>query len=159
MHNVCFFGHRNVDMDVICSRLRSAIKKSICEGATTFIVGNHGKFDRLVLSICCNLKREYKNIKIQLVVTSLHSLSIIEQSYFNEIKKNDFEVVFYEVEDVYFKTKIIVSNKNIIDFCDTLICYVDINKHQSGAKRALNYATKKGLKIINLYESDDPVIF
>ena len=45
----------------------------------------------------------------------------------------------------------------MIDGCDTLICYVDPKRYRSGAKTAMNYAKRKGLKIINLYnEKDEP---
>ncbi len=39
----------------------------------------------------------------------------------------------------------------MIDTCDTLICYVDTSAYRSGAKTALRYAEKRGLKIVNLY--------
>ncbi|MGN1061299.1 MAG: hypothetical protein ACI4QN_06160 [Candidatus Coproplasma sp.] len=43
----------------------------------------------------------------------------------------------------------------MIETCDTLICYVDEKAYKSGAKAALNYAKRKGLKIINLYREED----
>ena len=45
----------------------------------------------------------------------------------------------------------------MIDTCDTLICYVNKKHNPSGAKHAMNYAKRKGLKIINLCsEQDEP---
>jgi hypothetical protein len=45
----------------------------------------------------------------------------------------------------------------MIDNCDTLICYVNKKHNPSGAKTTMNYAKRKGLEIINLYdEKDDP---
>ena len=43
----------------------------------------------------------------------------------------------------------------MIDRCDTIICYVDEKKYKSGAKTAMNYAKKQGLKIINIYDEKD----
>jgi hypothetical protein len=43
----------------------------------------------------------------------------------------------------------------MIDTCDTLICYVNKKRSPSGAKTAMNYAKRKGLKIINLYHEED----
>ena len=57
----------------------------------------------------------------------------------------------FEIEDLHYKQRITTSNKKMIDSCDTLICYVDPNAWKSGAKTTMNYAQKKGLKIINLY--------
>ncbi len=47
----------------------------------------------------------------------------------------------------------------MIDTCDTLICYVDEKKSKSGAKTAMKYAQKIGLKIINLWREEDSVFF
>ena len=45
----------------------------------------------------------------------------------------------------------------MIDECDTLICYIDKKRSPSGAKTAMNYTKRNGLKIINLFrEEDDP---
>lgn len=39
----------------------------------------------------------------------------------------------------------------------TLICYVDKKQNPSGAKTTMNYAKRKGLHIINIFdEKDDP---
>ena len=63
----------------------------------------------------------------------------------------------FEIEETYFKRQITESNRKMIDICDTLICYVNKKHNHSGAKLAMNYAKRKGLKIINLYdEKDDP---
>ena len=43
----------------------------------------------------------------------------------------------------------------MIDGCDTLICYVDPKRYRSGAKNAMNYAKRKGLKIVNLFDEKD----
>lgn len=47
----------------------------------------------------------------------------------------------------------------MIDKCDTLICYVDKKQKPSGAKTAMNYAKRKGLKIINLFKEEDSPTF
>ena len=39
----------------------------------------------------------------------------------------------------------------MIENCDILVCYVDEKVKNSGSKRILSYAKKKGLKIINLF--------
>lgn len=63
----------------------------------------------------------------------------------------------YEIEEEHFKRQIIISNRKMINDCDVLICYVNKKRNPSGAKLAMNYAKRKGLKIINLYkETDEP---
>ncbi len=61
----------------------------------------------------------------------------------------------FDIEDAHFKQRITLSNRQMIDSCDTLICYVDERVQQSGAKAAMRYAKKKGLTIINLYREED----
>ena len=67
----------------------------------------------------------------------------------------DVKTVIYEIEDVYYKRQITLSNRQMIDACNTLICYVDTSKRRSGAKTALRYAEKRGLKIVNLFREED----
>lgn len=57
----------------------------------------------------------------------------------------------YYIEDEFYKNRIISSNKQMIENCDILVCYVDEKVKNSGSKRILSYAKKKGLKIINLF--------
>ena len=47
----------------------------------------------------------------------------------------------------------------MIDGCDTLICYVDKKQSPSGAKTAMNYAKRKGVRIINLFREEDSPTF
>ena len=63
------------------------------------------------------------------------------------------ETVMYDIEQEHFKRKISISNKKMIDCCDTLICYVDTTRAYGGAVRAYKYAIKKGLHIVNLYDN------
>ena len=65
----------------------------------------------------------------------------------------------YEIEDIHPKRQITESNKQMIDECDTLICYVDPKSYKSGAKTAMNYAKRKGKKIINTYDERDEATY
>lgn len=74
--------------------------------------------------------------------------------------KNQFFVIILCVTTLLLKhneNQIIENNHQTIDNCDTLICYVNKKHNPSGAKLAMNYAKRKDLEIINLYdEKDDP---
>ncbi len=119
-------------------------------------MGTHGEFDKLALSVCRQLRNLYKFIKIEVVINSFKTIEskIEHDEIFGDEKfmpYNDVQTVMYEIEEVHFKKQIIVSNQQMIDTCDTLICYVDTNRYVSGAKIAMKYALKKGLNIINLF--------
>ena len=61
----------------------------------------------------------------------------------------------YDIEDAHYKQQITLSNRQMLDTCDTLICYVEEKAYRSGAKTALRYAQKRGLKIVNLWREQD----
>ena len=118
-------------------------------------MGTHGDFDKEALNVCRELRKKYKDIKIEVVITSFTQIKPFYDNIFGkEIYKpyDDVETVMYEIEEIYFKNKITKSNKQMIDSCDTLICYVDENYYRSsGALTAYKYAKKKGLQIVNLF--------
>lgn len=153
---VCFIDHRNIIFRDIKEKLKKTIVEEIKNGCETFMMGTHGDFDIMALEICRELKCNYPNIKIEVVLTSLNKTrkQILFNDEFGEYfyePYKDVQTVMYEIESVHFRKQIIVSNKKMIDECDTLICYVDKNCTHSGAKTAMYYAKRKGLKIINLF--------
>lgn len=150
-----FIGHRRVLAKNVYEELVETIEAQIQNGCKSFTMGTHGEFDRLALSACRNLRRLYKDIEIEVVLTSLHTIE--KQDELDIPPYSDVKTVMYEIEDTHFKRQISLSNRMMIDTCDTLICYVDKNAYKSGAKKAMLYAEKRELKIINLYcEEDQP---
>ena len=151
---VCFIGHRDFYKDDL---LKNEIENQIKQGADFFTMGTHGKFDQLALWFCKEFRKKYENIKIEVVITSFNKLKkilihddIYGKEYYDPYK--DVDTVMFEIEELYFKKRITESNKQMIDGCDVLVCYVNPKKTYGGAKFALDYATKKGLKIVNLYD-------
>ena len=151
----CLIGHRTIIAD-ISERIEKAVVREMMNGCMTFMVGTHGDFDGLALAVCRHLRRTFSDINIEVVITSRNALKKIkgEDSQYDDVK-----TVMYDVEKVHYKQRITVSNRQMIDECDTLICYVNENSYQSGAKSAMKYAKKKGLKIVNLYRTEDDPLF
>lgn len=147
-NKVTFIGHRILLQSNIQQLLKSVIENEIQSGCKNFIVGSHGEFDKTVLDILLTLKNTYPEIKIEVVITN-YNPKIQDEIIIKE--KPKYETVMFEVEELHPKQRITASNKQMIDSCDTLICYVQPNAWKSGAKTTMNYAKKKGLKIINLY--------
>ena len=148
-----FIGHRRVLAKDVEARLISAIQTEIEHGCTAFTMGTHGEFDRLALTACRNLRRTYKELDIEVVITSLNTIK--KDSELTAVPYADVKTVMFDIEDAHYKQRITLSNCQMIDGCDMLICYVDERTYRSGAKTALRYAKKKGLKIINLYREED----
>lgn len=153
---VCFIGHRRIGFGDIRKKLKEVILQKIKDGCKFFTMGTHGDFDKLALSVCRELRHIYKEIKIEVVITSFKSIEPIidHDEIFGDEKYTpyeDVETIMYNIEETHYKRQIIESNHQMIDSCDTLICYVNKKHNPSGAKLAMNYAKRKGLKIINLY--------
>ena len=152
-----FIGHRQIFDRNLRERLYNAVEQEIENGCKCFTMGTHGDFDKEALSVCRELRQKYKDIKIEVVITSFAQIKPIvdhDEIFGDEVYKpyGDVETTMYEIEETHFKKKITESNKQMIDTCDTLICYVDENyKYASGALTAYKYAKKKGLRIVNLY--------
>ena len=150
---ICFIGHSKAYCDY--NKLKKVVENEIINGCNFFTMGTHGDFDRLALAVCKNLRKKYCNIKIEVVLTSLNQIKKIV--YKDEFGKdeyfpfNDVKTTIYEIENVFYKRKIIESNYKMIDNCKTLICFVNKNQSYGGAIKAYKYAIKKGLKIINLF--------
>ena len=154
MSKTAFIGHRQLCGKGIYQRIENSIEEIILEqGCNNFTMGTYGEFDNLALNACRNLRKKYKDINIEIVFTSLHKIDKYSDYY------RDVSTVIYEIEDAHFKTQITLSNRLMIDTCDTLICYVDEKKSKIGAKTAMKYAQKIGLKIINLWREEDSVFF
>lgn len=148
-----FIGHRQIFVKDISDRLTYAIQTEIKNGCTRFTMGTHGAFDKLALNSCRRLRQIYSDVQIEVVITSLNMIK--KNSEFDTAPYADIATVMYEIEDAHYKRQITLSNKQMIDTCDTLICYVNTSEYRSGAKTALRYAEKRGLKIINLFRNED----
>ena len=153
---IAFIGHRIIFYNKIRNRLYKEAKRQIENGCKFFTMGTHGEFDTMALSVCRELRNIYKDVIIEVVITSFKTIEpiIVEDAIWGAEKYvpySDVNTIMYDIEEEYFKKRIIESNKQMINKCDTLICYVNSNKNYSGARIAFNYAKKKGLRVINLY--------
>ena len=158
IRKIAFIGHKNLwgNCERIKEKLYKLVEQEIQNGCKIFTMGTHGEFDKLALSVCRELRKTYKDIEIEVAITSLKTIEPIidyDPIFGNEkyFLYDDVTTIMYNIEEVHYKRKIVVSNQQMIDTCDTLICYVDISKIYGGAILAYKYAKKKGLHIVNLY--------
>lgn len=150
-----FIGHRQILYTLgIGERLEEAIRAEINNGCMTFTMGTHGEFDNLAFGACSRLQSNYKDMQIEVVITSLHQAS----KEYGRAPYPNIKNVMYDIEEAHYKQRITLSNRLMIDTCDTLICYVDNITFPSGARTAMQYAEKKGLKVVNLFRKEDRAI-
>jgi len=153
MKKIAFIGHRKIFADTLPQRLGETIEKELRNGYRSFTMGTHGEFDDIALCTCKKLRQSYPDMEIEVVLTGLGAVDKNNKSGY--IPYTDVKTVMYDIEETHFKRRITLSNRRMIDNCDTLICYVDEKTTRSGAKNAMIYAAKKGLRIINLYDEKD----
>lgn len=56
------------------ARLVATIQAEVERGCMAFTMGTHGKFDSLALTACRNLRRTYKELDIEIVITGLNAI-------------------------------------------------------------------------------------
>lgn len=156
MKSIAFFGHRQIFDEIdLKTKLIEILKTLTEQGFNRMLIGCHGDFDNLVLSTCLKFKEEYnKNIEISVVLTSLSFLNKQKYGYSRANIYDNFncETLFYDIEEVHYKKRIIISNEKMVDQSDAVICYVDMKSYKSGAKRAVEYALKQNKRVINLFK-------
>ena len=134
-----FFGHRDCP-DFVKHKLLAAIENLIAEKhVTTFYVGNHGNFDRLVTSLLRDLAVLHPDIKYYVVLAYLPTKAYSES----------YESIFPEgIEDVPKRFAIDFRNRWMIEKSDYVITYV--NRSFGGAAKAKGYAKKQGKNVIEI---------
>ena len=110
-----------------------------------FLVGNNGEFDILAQSVVRRARQRMgeETSELDLVLPyPKASMDVMATSFSNVIIPD-------ALAGVHPKGAITKRNCWMVDECDLLLCYVG---REGGAARTLQYAKKKGKRVINLYE-------
>lgn len=151
---IAIFGHRRVcSPSLVSERLYWRLEEKIIQGYNKILIGCHGDFDKIALDVCCELKKCY-NIEINVVLTSLTMLSR-KRGFATADIYDKYKTIMYDIENVHYKNKIIVSNRHMVDDSDLVICYVNYDSGWTGARQAVDYAKKKGKEIVNIFDMKD----
>lgn len=158
MITVAFFGHRRtLNKAVVQERLLNTLQEVLPQGCSKLLIGTHGDFDNIALSTCLYFKKYIRaDIDINVVLTSTSFLNKDSLGYSKAdfYKNKGCKTIFYDIEEVYYKSRITYSNKKMVDESDIIICCVDMNLRKSGAKTAINYAIKQNKTVINLFSEN-----
>ncbi len=150
-HTCCFLGHRTINETIeLRTKLVETIENLIIdENVDTFLFGSKSRFDSLCLELVSELKTKYTHIK-----------RIYIRAEFPNINDDYKRFLSNYYEDTFYPEKVIKAGKavyikrnfemiNLSDFC--IVYYNEANfpvTRKSGSKIALDYALKKGKKII-----------
>ena len=146
---ITFFGHSTItNVKEIKKQLAKTIKENISkEDRVIFYLGGYGDFDTVAAEVCREINDEYKQTET-VFVTPYFSKS--QQKKIREIEKmNLYDATIYPpLESFPLRFAIIKRNEWMADNADLIIAYVQYS--HGGACRAMNYAVKKGKRVINL---------
>lgn len=149
MKSCSFFGHRDITITKFLEeKVKNIIKNLIItENCYTFFFGEMGDFDNLCYEIVSEFKNLYPEIQRIYVCTDEKSLFKRKRK---KLKEYERETVF-TLDFNWWYTIIYYRNLAIIDNSDFVVFYV-INKENSGANKAMNYAKKSKKKYFNVAE-------
>ncbi len=148
----CFTGHREINHEDCEKKLFSAIETLILNGYRFFGAGGARGFDSLAANAVLDLKEIYPHIHLILVLPFDHQ-------YTAETGWSSKEIADYErhkllaskvviLEKGYRKGVYYRRNMHLVHFSSVCISYQ--YKNIGGTAHTVNYAKKKGLKIINI---------
>lgn len=148
----CFTGHRKIpseDMDCISQRLRKAIINLIDNGYCYFGAGGALGFDTLAAQTVLDLKKEYPNIKLILVlpcIAQTRGWKDDDIKIYERIKASADKYVY--TSENYFNGCMQKRNRHLVDNSSACICY--LTEETGGTAYTVRYAKSKGLEIKNI---------
>lgn len=149
-----FTGHRTIPKvrylllkKTLINELRSLIE----EGFNEFIAGGALGFDTLAETTVLNLKKEYPDITLRLILPCKNQDSLWKEKdreLYREILEyaDSVEYVTEEYTDGCMQER----NRRMVDNASAVVAFYD-GRHRSGTAMTVNYAVKKGVWVINLF--------
>lgn len=150
----CFTGHRDLPVLAqkrIAAKLEQTIISLIDRGIIFYGAGGARGFDTLAAQTVLNLKKDYPNIKLILVLPCLtqtqgwRSADIAE---YERIKAQADKVVY--TSQKYTSGCMHKRNRHLVDHSSVCVCY--LTSDSGGTAYTVQYAREHGLKILNLAE-------
>ena len=148
----CFTGHRKIPLDQLESvtqRLRDAVIASIKDGYLYFGAGGALGFDTLAAQTVLDLKKDYPQIKLILVLPCRAQTRGWKQEDIEEYNRIMMaaDKVVYTSQD-YYNGCMHKRNRHLVDNSSRFICF--LTEETGGTFYTVNYASEHGLTIINI---------
>ncbi len=137
---ITFCGHSKlIEQNTIRAHLIRELRILLDQGNHKFYIGGYGDFDLLAAKVLHELKSEYPELESILILPYLDRP--VDTSLYDN-------TIYPPLENVPKRYAISRRNKWMVEQADMVIACVDYD--WGGASKTLEYAVKKGLRIINL---------
>ena len=152
MKTCCFTGHRIIKITPeLAQRLKDTIIELIEQGVTDFYNGGAIGFDMLCAETVIELKAEYPDIKLHLLLPcppeeQVKGWNKAQIARYNEILQaaDSVTVLSEHYTDDCMKQR----NERLVELSDCCICYC--TNPRSGTGQTVRMAREKGIDVINL---------
>lgn len=154
---VCFTGHREIPAGIrpaVQDRLKQTICELIDKGYRYFGAGGARGFDAMAAEAVLELKQRHPHIHLILVLPFRDqyqhergwSKSEVEQYHDLQQKASKVRILTERYSSgVYYR-----RNRHLVDFSSVCVAYC--TRQNSGTSYTVNYATSKGVQVINISE-------
>ena len=134
---------------MVSERLRETLIKCIEKGYCFFGAGGALGFDTLAAQIVLELKKDYPQIRLILVLPCHNQTRGWDEKDIAtyELIKGKADKVVYTSDD-YFRGCMQKRNRHLVDCSSLCVCYLKESK--GGTAYTVEYAKKKSLQIINI---------
>ncbi len=147
---VSFFGHRDFHGHRKYEATLEQILKELIhrKDYVEFLVGRNGEFDKFVSTSIRQAKRKYDYHNSSLVWVLPYSTADLRDNidaykdYYDEIE------ICENSANAHYKSAIQLRNREMVDRSDLIICCIE--RKSGGAYQTVQYAIKKGKKVIYL---------
>lgn len=148
----CFTGHRSLSHEEklkAAVRLRRVIEEQIKAGVVFYGAGGARGFDALAAQTVLDMKKEYPQLRLILVLPcegQTRGWRSEDIAVYEDIKRRSDKVVYVSRE--YTPDCMNRRNRHLVDYSGTCICY--LTRSAGGTAYTVDYARRKGLRIINV---------
>lgn len=152
----CFTGHRELPAFQVPSlkrKLKQTIISSIEDGYRFFGAGGALGFDTLAAQTILDLKKDYPDIKLILVLpcpNQTQGWKKKDVETYERIKAQADKVVY--TSQHYYQGCMHTRNRHLVNNSSLCISYLTTNS--GGTAYTVNYAQSEGVKVINLAEKE-----
>jgi uncharacterized phage-like protein YoqJ len=148
----CFTGHRRIDgeaMQELSRLLDGVLDRLIADGVTVFRTGGAMGFDTLAALKVLERREHDPSLSLELCLPcrdQTHGWDARSREYYEYILTHADRVSY--VQEAYTKGCMLARNRMLVDGSQFCIGYC--TSERGGSAYTLDYAKKKGLRVINL---------